>query len=592
MLNAFLKNVVKTTLQFFLAFFLFLFGLVFLILLISLAFSKPKTDIIKPNTVLVLDFKRPILEQTKAQIQFPSFKINKQLAFLPMLRMLERAKTDSNIQALVLNPDELQADWAITEELRSALAEFKQSGKPIYVYANHYENKSYYLSSVANKMFITPEGSIFWNGVGAHVSFYKNMLDKLGLSFVIARGRDNIYKSFVEPFMYTQMTAPNKEQLLSLTQNMWSNIKTQVAPDRALAVEDLQNIADKNPLLTAKQAYAKHLVDSVFYADEFETWTKAQFKDSIRLVDFENYYKKYRYELPEKGNIAVVYATGEIGYEENDETQIGKDFTKVLRQIRDDKDIQAVVFRVNSPGGSSLTSDLIYRELYLLNKVKPVVVSMGSLAASGGYYISAPATEIIASPFTITGSIGAFALLPTAEKLFEKIGITFDGVQTAEHANALKGFVVPQKVSPEEQKILQEHLSEVYEEFILKVALHRPVFENNAEKVHQVARGRVWGAIDAEKNGLVDKMGGIRYAIDRVAVLANITEPVAFEFTPKQEAHKELLAQILEEYDLQDEVKESFSSQVLFKQFNELIKFLRIKPLQTQFRMPYEITIQ
>jgi protease-4 len=317
-----------------------------------------------------LDFKRPILEQTKAQIQFPSFKINKQLAFLQMLRMIERAKTDSNIQALVLNPEELQADWAITEELRSTLAEFKQSGKPIYVYANHYENKSYYLSSVANKMFITPEGSIFWNGVGAHVSFYKNMLDKLGLSFVIARGRDNIYKSFVEPFMYTQMTAPNKEQLLALTQNMWSNIKTQVAPDRALTVEDLQNIADKNPLLTAKQAYAKHLVDSVLYADEFETWTKAQFKDSIRLVDFENYYKKYRYELPEKGNIAVVYATGEIGYEENDETQIGKDFTKVLRQIREDKDIQAVVFRVNSPGGSSLTSDLIYRELYLLNKIK------------------------------------------------------------------------------------------------------------------------------------------------------------------------------------------------------------------------------
>lgn len=529
--------------------------------------SKPKVN---KNSILELTFDKPISERATdnpfsgASLLGGKTGSTKQ-GLEDIVKVIRMAAVDKRIKGIYLNVSSVQAGWASTEAIRKELLEFKKSGKFIYAYSEGYTEKAYYLASVADKVFLYPEGGFELNGVNVTIAFYKGLTEKLGIEIVpIRHGK---FKSAVEPFLRKDMSPENKMMTQEFIGDIWENFLENTAKSRSISKEELRQIANTMAIRKPKDALNKKLVDGLLYEDEVMNELRKKLglkeKDKINRVSFNTYkeVKPSSVGLKEKGKdkIAVVYCVGEISSGEGDEESIGSVSTAAaIRKARLDDEIKAVVLRVNSPGGSALASDVIWREVILTKKVKPVVVSMGDVAASGGYYISCAANKIFAQPNTITGSIGVFGLMPNAQKLFnEKLGINYDGVKIGEFSD-LGAFYRP--LSEKEQTIIQESVDQTYETFITRVAEGRGITK---AEVDSIGQGRVWSGVDALKIKLVDELGGLPEAIKEAEKLAKLTKgkykivhyPEKQDFFSKilnkdKEISKEIKTEIAKELDI------------------------------------------
>jgi len=472
-------------------------------------------------------------------------------------KALRAAAKDDRIAGIFLTgeltPSAFGSGYAALREVRLALEDFKKSGKPITGYLTFATTKSYYVASAANDLAIDPYGVILMPGLASEPMFFAGAFEKYGVNVQVTRvGK---YKSAVEPFTRRDMSPENREEIQRLLDDIWSRLLADIGPGRGITAETFQRTVDAEGLLRADVAKAQKFVDRVAYRDEVYEGLKAKTgragsKEPFKQVKLDDYAKSAKDEpigakktdAPRStlraGRIAVVYAEGEIVDGEGGSDDIGSTkFSRELRKLRQDENVKAIVLRVNSPGGSASASEVIQREIRLTKKVKPVVVSMGSYAASGGYWISAYGDRIFAEPTTITGSIGVFGIQFDVKKLANDFGVTFDSVKTGKFADAL---TIARPKTPEELAVLQRMVDWIYGEFVRKVAEARKLAP---EKVEEIAQGRVWSGTEAKQLGLVDELGGLNAAIAYAAQRAGLAGNYRLDEFPRQ---KELLQAIQE----------------------------------------------
>lgn len=436
-----------------------------------------------------------------------------QLTIYDALRALESAAKDERIEGIYINMvGGGSADMTLLEELRAAIIQFKQSGKWVVAYNETYSQGVYYISSVADKVYMQPEGTFDWSGLEMSTIFFKGLFDKLGIKVDILRPTACKYKSAVEPYFLTEMSDENREQMQELADHMWGVIVDGVAESRGVSAEELNRLADELAVVLPSQALEHKLIDGVKYADQMEALFEEEYgieePEYISLGDYASSLitDPKRASAPK---VAIVYANGDvIDGSGSDDNIYGYTLSQTLREVAEDDDIKSVVLRVNSPGGSALASDLIWREMENLKAKKPVIVSMGSYAASGGYYISAPADAIVADRSTLTGSIGVFGMMPSfGDALEDKLGITVDAVKTNANAGMGNGF---EALSSTQYRAMMQGVDRVYERFTSLVAEGRNL---TIERVLEIAEGRVWSGEQAQKIGLVDTCGGLTSAL-------------------------------------------------------------------------------
>ncbi len=488
----------------------------------SLADKKVST--IEDKSILHITLGYPIPERTPNN-PFSSIMGDADIVGLnDIMDNLKKAQSDPHIKGVLLEIMAVGGGWATAEEIRNAIIDFKKSGKFVIAYSEIYTNGSYYIATAADKIYLNPTGEMLFNGMFAQVTFFKKALDKLGIEMTAIKGPDNKYKSAVEPFLYDHMSAENKEQVEVYLNSINNHMLEKVAESRKMQMADVKEIANELKIKCASDAKNLKMVDDLWYKDQLLAELNKRLgqgeKDKIHMVDMGKYANVNvpGSEPDGEGKIAIIYATGEINSGEGSDNSIGSErISEAIRKARKDDKINAVVLRVNSPGGSALASDIIWREVELTRQKKPVVVSMGDVAASGGYYIAAPASYIFAQPNTITGSIGVFGLIPNYQKLMnDKLGITTEGIKTGKHSD-LGDMGRP--MTAEEKTIYETLVTKVYNNFVDRVATGR---KKSKAEIDEIARGRVWTGEDALKNGLVDKIGGIDDAIKKAAELAKI----------------------------------------------------------------------
>lgn len=516
-------NFIKTFLAALLAFVLgslaiLLFGM---FILFAIAGSMERTVTVKEGSILRIDFSEVINDAPSsdplAGFDFRTLQSTRQLSLLKVLRTLEAAAVDDRIEGIYLRMDGTGGvtGTALIEELREAIELFKQSGKFVVAYNETYSQGQYYLASAADRIYLQPEGGMDWSGLSTSLMFYKGLFDKLDLKAEVFRPTVCKYKSAVEPYILDRMSEANREQMQALVDSMWGTIAEAVAASRGIDVERLNEIADKLQVTLPEDALKYGFVDGLLYEDQMkEVFAELGVEDdgegNYDFVSLGDYASMVGVDLDNLGadRVAVVYADGQIvdgeGY---GDAVYGNSLAAELADVRRDKKVKAVVVRVNSPGGSALASDVIWREMELLRAEKPVVVSMGSYAASGGYYISCPADVIVADRLTLTGSIGVFGMfLNPIDALKNKLGITLDGVKS--NASAGMGSVEP--LTPAQRASIMRGVDKVYETFTQDVAAGRNL---PIEKVLDIAGGRVWSGSDALGIGLIDAYGGLKTAI-------------------------------------------------------------------------------
>ena len=530
---------------------------------------------ISDNSILEVSFENPIEERSSnnpfENLNFNGINPNRTPGLNDILKSVSKAKSDSRIKGILLNLTSIQSGMATTEEIRNAFLDYKKSGKFIYAYSESYTQGAYYLASVADKIYLYPEGDVDFRGLHADLMFFKGTLEKLEIQpEIIRHGK---FKSAVEPFMYDKMSDENREQVSTFLNSIWNNILNGISASRNIPVEELQKIADNAEGRNAENALSLHLVDKLSYYDQVLSDLKKKTdqgeKEKIKFVSLKKYVRAYvKGDDYSAKKIAVVYASGDIVSGEGNEDQIGSDkIAEALRKARLDSSVKAIVFRINSPGGSALASDVIWRETVLAQKTKPLIVSMGDYAASGGYYIACAADTIVARPNTITGSIGVFGLLFNTQNMFKnKLGITFDSVKTGRYAD-IGSMNRPMKEN--EREIIQGEVEKVYDTFISHVAIGR---EMTKENVDNIGQGRVWSGVDAKRLGLVDVLGGINDAISIAAKKANLTTYRTIALPEQKEFFEKLVD------DLNAEAKVYFAKQQLgesylyLETFNDLAK--------------------
>ncbi len=515
--------------------------------------SKDSGPQVKDKSVLVLDLSLNITDSkpsrsTSAAIQEAlSDESGDAVTLRTVLDAIESAKKDPKIVGMYLegSSDASSSGFANLKEVRSALQRFRDAKKPIFAYEMDWSERDYYLGSVANTIAVNPYGSVEINGFSSQAMFWTGALEKYGVGVQVTRvGK---YKSAVEPFLLKKMSPENRQQTQKLLGDIWGEYLKTVGPSRKLTVPQLQTVADNGGTLMADEALKGKLVDKVVYFDEIATelkkltGTDAEDK-SFKQISLKNYARvaesKNSTRADKKNQIAVLYAEGEIVDGEGGPTQVGGDrIAEEMRKIREDDDIKAVVLRVNSPGGSATAAEVIGREVALTGKKKPVIVSMGNLAASGGYWISMGSSKIFAEASTITGSIGVFGMLFNGEKLAANNGITWDVVKTARFADT---NTVSRPKNPQELANIQKIVDRIYDRFITKVADSRKLPKN---KVQEIAQGRVWSGTAAKQLGLVDEIGGLEDAVREAAKQAKLGDDWQLEEYPKRRSFEE---QILE----------------------------------------------
>ncbi len=504
------------------------------------AFGPPAKTKVKDNSVLKLDLNMTIKERQYASFSQMSFSLNSYVGLYDIIQAIEDAKKDPKIEGILLDVSSTKLGLANAGEIREAITDFKSSGKFVYAYGKNYTQKSYYIASVADKVMMYPTGHMEFKGLSTTVSFYKEFLDKFNLEIQVIRGSNNRFKSAVEPFLATEMSESNRLQTERFLNGLWDNMLSDISESRGIDKDQLQLIADSLLVRNGKNAVDLKLLDELVYPLDLEQMllnaSDLDDDDKPRLVHVKKYMnrKDQQFERGVSGlfpNIAIVYASGSIHGGKSDPSSIGDEtLVKAIKEATEDPFIKAIVLRVNSPGGDALASDLIWDALVTAKEKKPVVVSMGDVAASGGYYISCMADKIFADPNTITGSIGVFLIIPHTGKFFENdLGIHYSRVKTAEHADMsyltmnLNSFSRP--LTEEEKKIFQQGVDETYHDFLSRVDEGRSTFNSTAE-VDSIGQGRVWSGTDALEIGLVDTLGSLKDAIDYATNIAKIDNPV------------------------------------------------------------------
>jgi protease-4 len=585
----FLGNVLATIVGLFVFFMLLFFG----ILLVGAVFSGGSDEVpVENNSVIELDLSE-IKNDYAGKFNFKDFDYFevKHDGLSDVIRAIDEAKTDDNIKGISILNDESDLGMAQLKALRDELEAFKKSGKFVYAYSNMYSQKEYYLNSVANTVYINPIGELDFKGLSSEVLFFKDFQEKSGLKMeVIRHGK---YKSAVEPFLENEMSPANREQVLALLNSVWNSMVTDISKSRNVSVLQLNTIANGLLARTPEMAKAQKLVDVIAYEDEYHNAIRKAIKvdsdedyNKIDIKDYADNVAKTVKENSSKDKIAIIYAQGEIGNGEGDLNIIGEgSMRRSLQEARKNENIKAIVLRIDSPGGNALTSDLIWREIELTKKVKPVVVSMGNYAASGGYYLACNANKIFAEANTITGSIGVFGTLPNFSKLIDKVGIHVEQVNTHENAAEYSLF------KPLDEKfriVTQESVERIYNTFINRVAAGRKM---TFAQVDAIAQGRVWSGSEAVKVGLVDEIGGMDAALKEAAKLAKINTYKTQNFPQYEKSFDDLLSNLGLPFF---KTKESFIKEEVGVENYKIIEQIRKMNTKkgTQLLMPYEINIK
>lgn len=476
------------------------------------------------KAVLVVDLSIPYLEKMQDN-PLAAFGAREQYdipGLYDIVRLIDKAARDSSVKGILIKANANSNGLAGSEEIRNAIAAFKRSNKFVYAYGDVISQSAYYVGTVADKVYCNPKGGLDWRGFALQMAFLKGTLDKLEIQpQIFYAGK---FKSATEPFRETKMTEPNRVQTTEIMNDMYGHFLTRIAESRKIDTATLRQYANDNKAQFAAGALALKLLDGLRYEDELREEIRQRLKldknDNINFLPIEKYAKAVNYRSSGKDRIAVIYAQGDIVTGKGDDGQIGSNtFTALLRKARMDKSVKAIVLRVNSGGGSSLASENIWREMTLARKEKPVVVSFGDVAASGGYYIACNADSIFAQPNTITGSIGVFAMIPNMQQFFDsKLGITFDGVKTGPHADA---YNVTQPLTPAQQVFIQNEVDTIYHDFKTRVAEGRRL---DIAFVDSIGQGRIWSGRRAIDLKLVDRLGGMQDAIDCAARMAKIKD--------------------------------------------------------------------
>ncbi len=564
----------------------------FIVVGIFAAAGKQEVQV-KDSSILVLDLDGPIVERTTGDpFEELMAQISGQLAPIGLNNILagiKKAGRDDRIKGIYLESGAIMAGHATVEEIRNALLEFKKSGKFIISFAPVYTQKSYYLASVADRIYLNPTGMLQFNGLNSQRTFYKGTLEKLGIEMQVFRHGQ--FKSAVEPFTRDDMSEAARLQTQTYVSSLWDHMRDEIAVARTLNSAELNHIADEMPMFKESDYLTQNrLIDNWKYKDEvlleLKDSTGIEYKDDLNAIGVKKYAKAYVADKTKgkglaKNKIAIVYAEGEI-----DGTGTGgiksDDLSRTLRKARRDSTIKAIVLRINSPGGSGLGSEIIWREVKLATQVKPVIVSMGDLAASGGYYIACPADVIVAHPNTLTGSIGVFGLIPNVKGLLNKIGITTDGVKTNRFADMP---AIDRPFRPEEKELMQAYIERFYQVFLQRCASGR---DTTTAAIDLIGQGRVWSGANALDIKLVDVMGGIDTALDIAAGKAGLEDYRTVEMPeilpPLEQLMKELTGNA-----------SAYLQDMLFGRSEELKVLKTINDLKSaypvQARLPYELSI-
>lgn len=551
--------------------------------------SVDKIDL-QSNTILKIILNGTIIEREKENIfkdfgTLSSLSGEGGLGLNSLVEKLNFAKNDTKIKGIYLVFKNIDAGFASLQELRNALSDFKKSGKFIYSYAENYSQKEYFLASVSNKIILNPQGNIDWKGLSMNLMFFKNAFDKLDLDVQVFR--HGKFKSAVEPFLLNKMSQANRYQSEIFLNSIWNSMLTEISKDRKISVKQLNLLANGLQIQFPEDALI-NMIDALAYEDEvlLELKKKVGIKENekTQFISLEKY--KLNNVFNSKINntkIAVIYANGSISSGNGNDNEIGSDrIARAIKEARLDDKVKAIVLRVNSPGGSALASDVIWREVYLSKKSKPMIVSMGDLAASGGYYISCAADKIFAQPNTITGSIGVFGVIPNLQKMLEnKLGITIDTVNTNKYSDIASGL---RSVNDFEYRYIQNGVEKVYDTFTRRVSEGRKMKQGDVDSLGQ---GRVWSGIDALKINLVDEIGGLKDAIAYAAKKANLQEYKLIELPKLINQFDEILGQKETELETRIVKKQLGPSYLYFKQLQQVSNLNGI-----QARLPFEILIK
>jgi len=558
-------------------------------ILMGIASAGEEETVVVENSILKLKLDYPLTDRS---VNNPMAWLNmEELGSKPglndILKSIEKAANDPNIKGIYLASGDVNGGIAQIEEIRNALEKFKESGKFIVSYATGYGQAAYYLASVADEVYVHPEGMILFKGLAAELMFFKGTLEKLDIDMQIIR--HGKFKAAVEPFMLDKMSDANREQNSALIHSVWDDVLEKISISRNITIADLNKAADNLSLDDPKMAVELNFIDGLKYPDEVSTLLKEKVgkskDDDLEMVTVDSYKNSafFKDSEPAKDKIAVIYAAGEIQGGKGDDTYIGeRNIREALIKAREDDRVKAVVLRVNSPGGSALVSDIIWREVVLTKEEKPVVVSMGNVAASGGYYISCAADYIIADPTTITGSIGVFGLIPNiGDFMTNKLGVTFDEVSTNENANIM---TINKALTPYQREVIQRSVERVYDSFIGKVAEGRNMTK---EDVDRIGQGRVWSGTQALEIGLVDELGGMESALAKAAEMAGI-EKYKIKSLPVQ---KDPFQEILE--SLTGQSTSVFLKYYLGEDYKYIQMFDNMENRDAiQARMPFEMEIR
>lgn len=575
-----------------------LIGVLLWIIVIGSFISGFDTDTsmkVKKNTVLHMTLNGDIGDRSDDEFDPAEFKMSHRPGIAEIIHALESAQTNDKIKGVFMEIDAFTCGFATADEIRAAIDRFEESGKFVVAYnsGEYVSPMEYYIASAANENYGFPTSNIQFLGIGAELSFFKKSLEKLDVEMQIIRGSNNDFKSAVEPFFRENMSDSSRVQIERYINGLWDEYLKNVSAARGVSVKELDRIAENALIQDIEDAVKYKLVDATKYRDEVidiiaEKAGTPKDKE-VELLSFEKYAKKTFYQdqiltKTDDPNVAVILAEGAIGKNGGGLTSV--EICKLFREARANESVKTIVFRVNSPGGSALASDEIWREVKLTNEKKKVIVSMGNVAASGGYYVSSAASYIFAEPTTITGSIGVFGMIPYTGALMEnKLGITFDRVATNKHSV----LTTNRKLTDEEMALIQKNVDKIYDDFKTRVSEGRNM---SKDQVEVIARGRVWTGADAKKIGLVDELGGLQDAIDYAAEKAGIKESkVLFYPIVKQDK----LGELLEQLEEKESAKISWQGTTTLPP--SLIKYYeQLKSLETiqgmQMRMPYEITIE
>lgn len=552
-----MKNILKNALGTVLGIFLFMFIVTMVVFIVNFMFLTSNKNIkITKNSILEIKLDLPFKDNMGSSNTL--FSNSTEISLKKLINAIENATIDNNIKGISLEINNLRLGITQIKDIRYALEKFKKSNKFIYAYGEKYTQNAYYLSSIANLVYLNPFGNIDFRGLGMEIQFYKKLTDTLGITFFsYKKGR---YKSAIEPYIRNKMSYDNKQQSIRILNSVWINILQEISISRNISIKKLNQIADELSGMIAQSSLKNRLVDKLAYYDEFIIEIRKKLNiyqnEKLSIIPISDYINNIEYKKYEN-NIALFYASGTITQGDGNQEIQDNNYKRIIENIKNDNSIKAVVLRINSPGGDAIASANIYHELIRLKKYKPLIISLGDEAASGGYYIALSGDDIIASPISIVGSIGVFGLLPSLNIFSHKIGITNDSIGTNKNSNTYSIF---NGVNSQYKKIMFKNIENIYNNFKNIVSERRNI---SIEKIESIAQGQLWTGKEALDIGLIDRFGNIDDAIKIAASKAKIKTYNIIEY-PKQKSWIDVINDIYSEENIKEKVKIELILEYLF----------------------------